>query len=167
MAHPLPAFATLAQFKRNAKQLLKCYRDEPSISEERIARQCPDDLGPDFKLADAQRVVAREYGFESWPKLKKYLESKPPEQLVFDAVAGRDAAAVQSLLADDAALIDARSGWQLYRPLFFALEQGNHAVAAVLRQHGATLNVFEATALGDVAELRTLLTNSPELDIGV
>ena len=81
MAHPQPPFATLATFKRFAKQLLKSYRDNPSLSEERIARYCPDDLGPDFKLADAQRVVAREYGFESWPKLKKYLESKHAERL--------------------------------------------------------------------------------------
>ena len=61
MAHPLPALSTLARFRRDARQLLKTYRENPSLCEERIARQCPDDLGPDFKLADAQRVVAREH----------------------------------------------------------------------------------------------------------
>jgi ankyrin repeat protein len=33
----------------------------------------------------------------------------------------------------------------------------------VLRRHGATLDVFEAAALGNVAELRSLLSRSPEL----
>jgi hypothetical protein len=162
VAHPLPPFATLAIFKRYAKQLRKAYRENPSLSEERIARQCPDDLGPDFKLADAQRVVAREYGFDSWTKLKQYLEVRPPEQIIFDAVANDDADAVELMLADDSALIDARSGWQLYRPLFFAMQDGRQAVLEVLRRHGATLDVFEAAALGNVAELRRLLTESPE-----
>src|SRR5882672_5896427 len=58
VAHPLPPFSTLARFRRNAKQLLKTYRENPSICEERIACHCPDDLGPGFRLADAQRVVA-------------------------------------------------------------------------------------------------------------
>src|SRR5580692_1200804 len=91
VAHPIPPFSTLARFRRIAKQLLKTYRANPSICEERIARQCPDDLGTDFKLADAQRVVAREYGFNSWAKLKQYLQDYPPEQLIFDAVASGDA----------------------------------------------------------------------------
>src|SRR5687767_11235012 len=119
--HPLPAHATLARCKRAAKLLLKNYRENSSLCEERITRQCPNDLGADFKLADAQRVVAREYGFDSWAKLKRYLDRRPPEQLIFDAVANDDADAVESLLTDDAALIDARAGWQLYRPLFFAV----------------------------------------------
>lgn len=163
MDHPLPAFATLAIFKRYAKQLLKAYRENPSLSEERIARQCPDDLGLAFKLADAQRVVAREYGFDSWTKLKQYLEARPPEQLIFDAVAKNDADAVESMLADDSALIDARGGWQLYRPLFFAVQGRQQPVIDMLRRHGATLDLFEAAALGDIAELRRLLTESPEL----
>ncbi len=163
MAHPLPPFANVPLFKRYAKQLLKAYRENPSLSEERIVRKCPDDLGPDFKLADAQRVVAREYGFDSWTKLKQYLEARPPEQLIFDAVANDDADAVESMLADNAALINAQSGWQLYRPLFFAMQDGRQAAIEVLRQHGATLDVFEAAARGAVTELRRLLTESPEL----
>jgi len=163
VAHPIPPFSTLARFRRTAKQLLKTYRENPSICEERIARQCPDDLGAHFRLADAQRVVAREYGFASWAKLKRYLEAYPPEQLIFDAVANDDADAVESLLADDSTLIDTRSGWQLYRPLFFAMQGGQGAVIDLLRHRGATLDVFEAATLGNVAELRTLLNGSPEL----
>jgi hypothetical protein len=163
VAHPLPPFATLAKFRRAAKKLLKAYRENSSICEERIARQCPDDLGPQFKLADAQRVVARECGFDSWAKLKEYLKDYPPEQLIFDAVARNDADAIDSLLTDDAMLIEARSGWQLYRPLFFAIQGRLESAIDVLRRHGATLDVFEAAALGNVAELRSLLSRSLEL----
>lgn len=163
MAHPLPPFATLARFRRNAKQLLKTYRENPSICEERIARQCPDDLGAEFKLADAQRVIAREYGFDSWAKLKQYLTAYPPERLIFDAVADDDAEALKSLLTDDRSLLQARGGWQLYRPFFFARQGEKLAAVDVLRQFGASLDVFEAAALGDVAELQILLNGSPEL----
>jgi ankyrin repeat protein len=163
VAHPLPPFSTLAKFQRAAKQLLKTYRENASICHERIARQCPDDLGPEFKLADAQRVVARECGFDSWAKLKQYLEAYPPEQLIFDAVAKNDADAIESLLSEDVTLIAARGGWQLYRPLFFAMQGGRGAAVDVLRRHGAALDVFEAAALGNVAGLRSLLSRSPEL----
>jgi ankyrin repeat protein len=163
VAHPLPPFATLAKFRRTAKQLLKTYRENPSICADRIARQCPDDLGPNFKLADAQRVVARECGFHSWAKLKEYLKAYPPEQLIFDAVAKDDADAIESLLTDEATLIEARSGWQLYRPLFFAIQAGHRSAIDVLRRRDAALDAFEAAALGNVAELRSLLSRSPEL----
>ena len=163
MPHPLPPFSTVARFRRNAKQLLKTYRENPSICEERIARQCPDDVGPEFKLADAQRVIARECGFDSWAKLKQYLDAYPPEQLIFDAVANDDAEALVSLLTDDDTLIEARSGWQLYRPLFFAMQDRRGAAIDVLRQYGATLDVFEAAALGNEVELRIVLNRSPGL----
>jgi hypothetical protein len=161
--HPLPPFATLDRFRRRAKQLLKSYRQNPSLCAERIARQCLDDLGGAFRLADAQCVVARECGFESWAKLKKYLEACPPERTIFDAVLKGDAETVASLLADDLRLIEARGGWELYRPLFFAFRSGQGAAIEVLRRHGAALDVFEAAALGDVAELRVLLGAAPEL----
>jgi hypothetical protein len=163
VAHPLPPFATLARIKRYAKQLLKKYHENPSLSEERIARQCPDDLGPGFKLADAQRVVAREYGFDSWTKLKQYLEARPPEQLIFDAVSAADADAVESLLGEDPKLIESRGGWQLYRPLFFAMQTGHADTIDALRRRGAMLDVFEAAALGYVDELRKVLVGSLEL----
>jgi ankyrin repeat protein len=86
-----------------------------------------------------------------------------PREIQHDAVAKGDADAVESMLSDDAALIDARSGWQLCRPLFFAMQDGRQAVIEVLQRHGATLDVFEAAALGDIVELRRLLTESPEL----
>jgi len=46
-----------------------------------LRKQAKDLLGdmrkanPGWKLSDAQHAVAREYGFESWPKLKSHVES--------------------------------------------------------------------------------------------
>ncbi len=108
-------------------------------------------------------VIAREYGFDSWARFKQYLNASPPDKVIFDAVAGDDANAVESLLEDDPTLIDARGGWQLFRPLFFAMQRGPNATIEVLRRHGATRDIFEASALGNVAELRNLLSESPEL----
>src|ERR1700722_531828 len=65
----------LDQLKRQAKELLEAYR---ASSPEAVAevdayhrgffhgRATPED----FALHDAQFVLARSYGFESWPKLK-------------------------------------------------------------------------------------------------
>lgn len=94
---------------------------------------------------------------------KQYLDDPPPERLIFDAVASGDAAAIESLLTDDPRLIGARGGWQLYRPLFFAVQTGQDATIDVLKRHGATLDIFQAAALGDIAALRTLLSAAPEL----
>lgn len=96
-------------------------------------------------------------------KLKHYLEACPPERLIFEAVANDDTDAIEALLTDDATLIDARGGWQVYRPLFFALQGGLAAATGVLRHHGARLDVFEAAALGDVAELRDILSKTPDV----
>jgi hypothetical protein len=58
MTTPLPAAPSLEQLRKQAKD----------IARERRA-------GPEpLRLSDAQRIVAREYGFASWPRLKAYVE---------------------------------------------------------------------------------------------
>ncbi len=55
----LPARPSLEQLHKQAKELLRDYRaDRESVN-----------------LADAQFVLAREYGFESWAKLKHHIEA--------------------------------------------------------------------------------------------
>jgi hypothetical protein len=59
-ARTLPERPDLDQLKRQAKELLAELRErEP---------------GKEFALHDAQFQLAREYGFDSWPKLKAYVE---------------------------------------------------------------------------------------------
>jgi hypothetical protein len=70
----------------------------------------------DCVLADAQFVIARSHGFESWPRFAKHIEaltktSSPVSnfELAADAIVKGDAAALRRLLRDEPELIRARS----------------------------------------------------------
>lgn len=72
--HPQP---NLEYLKKQAKALLKSHQQSQFEVISRIKEHHPrlysssDSaiLGEKFSLQDAQLVIAREYGFESWPKL--------------------------------------------------------------------------------------------------
>jgi hypothetical protein len=80
---PLPANPNLRSLKNQAKQLLHAHQAGHSDACERIKTSHPrlgDSLieeirKADFSLVDAQWVIAREYGFLSWPKLVDALKS--------------------------------------------------------------------------------------------
>ena len=74
---PLPPRPSLEFEHKEAKALLRQLRtgDPDALARARerhptIGRETPDR----FRLADAQLVIAREYGFASWPKLVRYFE---------------------------------------------------------------------------------------------
>src|SRR5690348_16786471 len=71
----------LDQLKRQAKELLEAYRaQEPDAIAEVSAYHTT--AQPDtFALHDAQFVLARSYGFESWPKLKAAVDGVTAKQL--------------------------------------------------------------------------------------
>ena len=79
---PLPAQPNLEQYKKQAKELLKAYRSADVETIRRVKINHPRfeklaEPGFDvskFALADAQLVIAREHGFESWPKFTKRIE---------------------------------------------------------------------------------------------
>ena len=72
----------LAQLKRQAKELLTALRsgDEAAVVE--VARHCPGVEAKSCALHDAQRALARAYGFDSWPKLKAYVDGVTVGRLV-------------------------------------------------------------------------------------
>jgi ankyrin repeat protein len=79
----LPARPNLEQYKKQAKELVRdCALSVPAALE-RIKRHHPrlhklsqaDIPGSPFALADAQLILAREHGFESWPKFAKHIET--------------------------------------------------------------------------------------------
>lgn len=79
-AAPLPASPDLAQQRKRAKALLKAVRagDEEAISRlryghPRLVNATAGELRT-AKLHDAQWVIAREYGFSSWIKLKRHID---------------------------------------------------------------------------------------------
>jgi hypothetical protein len=79
MQHALPQHPNLEQLKRQAKDLLKDYRAGDPATLRLVEQHGSGHMkpGPDsmFGLAAAQHVLAREYGFASWPKLKQHVET--------------------------------------------------------------------------------------------
>ena len=84
---PLPPSPSLEQLKKRAKDLLRAYRAGDPRARLRVQAQLPGlaratppgDPGPEFRLSDALLVLAREYGFPSWPKLKAQVEALAPD----------------------------------------------------------------------------------------
>lgn len=93
----------LRQLKIQAKELLEfVVAGHPTA----IARVVPYfKQSGTFKLANAQLVLARENGFESWPKLVKQLEQAGPERsrtaLFFEAIDSGDEKAAIDLLNEN------------------------------------------------------------------
>ena len=73
-----PHWPNLDQFKHQAKDLLKAYRagDANAVAQVNRHEQAPGPAA--FALHDAQRVLARSYGFTSWQKLKSYVQTIQP-----------------------------------------------------------------------------------------
>ena len=58
------------QLKRQAKELLESYRAQSPDAVIEVTAHHRTATPESFALHDAQFVLARSYGFESWPKLK-------------------------------------------------------------------------------------------------
>jgi hypothetical protein len=122
-AKALPVRPSLEQYKKQAKDLLKaCKADDPeAVQRIKTHRLRPGDVPKSgipkkLALADAQFTVAREHGFESWPKFAKTIEtmarkSSPVSKFesAVDAIITGDVAALASLLRENPELIRWRS----------------------------------------------------------
>jgi hypothetical protein len=81
-AKEIPLHPNLEQYKKQAKDLVKARNSGDSEASRRINQFHPrlgklpgTERQSAFTLADAQLVIAREHGFESWPKFAKHLEA--------------------------------------------------------------------------------------------
>ena len=87
----------LNQLKRQAKELLAAYRaGEPAA----VAEVTQHYRGADpatFALHDAQLVLARAHGFDSWPKLKAFVDGATVSRLIAAVRAG-DLTRVEAML---------------------------------------------------------------------
>jgi len=95
----LPSNPSLEHLKYQAKDLLEAHKARVQEAFARIiefhpkfARSAEQEIRvSEFSLADAQFVIAREYGFDSWPKLKHHIESLAQHQANSDEEASRPA----------------------------------------------------------------------------
>lgn len=127
MSRELPENPNLEHLKKQAKQLLRTM--------------------PGAKLADAQHVVANDYGFATWAKLKLHVEllGRSPAQLLKLAIVAMDAARVREVLKKypdvrakiDEPLPDYSFGIQA---LFAAVQRSDRETIDVLLKAGANIN---------------------------
>jgi hypothetical protein len=78
-----------------------------------------------FALHDAQLVLARNYGYGSWPKLKAYVDGVTATRLM-EAVRANDAARVRKILRIRPELVNfAESGTHGHSALHYAVIGAN------------------------------------------
>jgi ankyrin repeat protein len=133
----LPEQPNLEQLRQQAKDLLRAYRagEAEAVAEvERLDRH-PDSAN--FALNDAQRVLARAYGYESWPKLKAFVDGVNIVRLA-DAVKSGDRAQVRVLLQARPELIgmDMSAGDE-HRALHYAVLRRDVEMVRLLMEAGA------------------------------
>ena len=107
----------LDQLKRQAKELLDGFRSHEPNAVKEVQLFCYSPNSGTFALHDAQLVLARSYGFDSWPKLKAYpfsrargFKSAPKNQGAGDETRISEFSAIVQALAH--ALRSSRSGYE-------------------------------------------------------
>ena len=127
----------LDQLRRQAKELLESFLGgEPKAVAEVHTHY--RDAGPAaFALHDAQLVLARSYGFESWPKLKAYVDGVTVRRLV-DAVLSGGIDAVRAMLKARPELVNMDlSANDEHRALHYAVLAGSAEMVRLLMEQGA------------------------------
>jgi hypothetical protein len=132
MSRLLPPSPSLEQLKKQAKSLLKRLQTADPEALTRIRENHPrwrtlseeQVAASPFALADAQLVIASEYGFASWSKLQSHVKTLEAASSTAAAVASlRDAAQrgdlarIDALLDAHPELIDERGGEGVRTPL--------------------------------------------------
>jgi len=97
------------QLRRQARELLEAYRAQSLDAIIEVAAHHRTATPETFALHDAQFVLARPYGFESWPKLKAAVEGVTTKRL-HEAVKKGDLDAARALLARRPEIVDLLPG---------------------------------------------------------
>src|SRR6266700_1961731 len=101
MSRVLPTQPNLEHLKKQAKDLLHDFAQGNPAAIEQFNSVVSTSAAARPKLADAQHVIAHEYGFASWAKLKEHVQSLAPfdpGKALVDAVHTNDDALVAQLL---------------------------------------------------------------------
>jgi Ankyrin repeat len=141
---PLPAHPDLDMQRKLAKALARDYWRSDAEAIERVLALHPKPPAREhFALADAQLVIARGYGFSSWPQMKRKIDSltKSPLELFKAAVEAGDVEQVRQLFMSHADLVD-----KINEPMFgfdsraVHVARNNLELLDLLLARGADLN---------------------------
>lgn len=136
MSEKLPERADVRQLRTQAKELLRQLQSGETLVDEKPFTKA--------KLADAQLLIARKYGFASWPKLVDQVETPALIEKFKQAIETGDAAGLERVLKSSTSVRKI-----INDPLFHfdspaVLRVANHPSATklipVLARHGADLN---------------------------
>ncbi|MGE5833683.1 MAG: ankyrin repeat domain-containing protein [Acidobacteriota bacterium] len=151
---PLPNDPSLDHLRKQAKRLYRAVRagDGDALAQLREFHPRAAETVAAFRLADAQLVIARAYGFPSWAKLKQHLADIAP--FVWNPPPAGAAASSVEVFMRLACLTYA--GWH-------PSNAGRAHRMLVDHPQLAQADVYTATAVGDVAAVRTMIDANPAL----
>jgi ankyrin repeat protein len=128
----------LEQLKRQAKELLRGFAAGEAESTEEVNAHYHAADKSDFALHHAQLVIARSYGFESWAKLKAYVDGVTIQRLA-EAVKAGDLPKAGAMLGARPELAGmAMSYGDERRPIHFAVMERRPEMVALLMRQGAS-----------------------------
>jgi len=136
-ARRLPPHPSLEQLRKQAKDLLEEYRagDLAAVAEVDRFKRHPDPAA--FALHDAQRVLARAYGYESWAKLKAFVDGANVARLA-EAVQAGDVSQARALLHSRPELAGMdMAGDNEHQALHYAVLRRDGAMVRLLMAAGA------------------------------
>lgn len=156
----LPPRPNIDQLKLQAHELRRAHRDREPSAAARIVAHHPEmkALSPDavlnkpFALADAQLVVAREYGFHSWSQLKTRVEAVNQMQQIKPhpgfaaALAALDAGDVdrlRTLVTADLSLLQARTNLEPPYGYFSGATLLHHVAGNPYRDNPLPTNIVD------------------------
>ncbi len=151
----LPDRPQFDHLRQQAKTLQRAVRRGDAAAIRRVQDCYPGGLPADpgeFPLAEAQLVVAREYGFASWTRLKRYLETVADFTWEItprpDATPAEEFCRLACLAYSDQDGLDRRA-----------------RARAILAEHPelTTADVWAAATAADLASVRRLVTADPSL----
>jgi ankyrin repeat protein len=142
MPHPLPPRRlppqpSLEQLRKQAKELLEQYRSGDAEALPEVGQYERHADGASFALNDAQRVLARAYGFESWPKLKAFVDGANITRFA-DAVKAGDIQQARALIIARPELVGMdRAENDEHRALHYAVLRRDVPMVRLLMESGA------------------------------
>jgi ankyrin repeat protein len=195
----LPARPDISQLRLQAKELRRAHRNGSPSAAARILTQHPrlrgrtirDAQEAAFSLADAQLVMAREYGFESWTVLKRHvaisrrlahMRTHPCFAAAIEAFDRGDLERLRALIAQDPTLVRARgfleppfgyfSGATLLHlvagnPMRVPLPPNVVEIAAALIEAGAEVNARTLSPRIGETTMDLVLTSKHASEAGV